>query len=86
MQMDFATEHRAMLTAAALFDLVNAEGFNSQEECSRACRAVFEEVLHRHPDMDPKIIVFAQGLALGRWQARRECGCVKPAKPDKTKS
>jgi hypothetical protein len=81
--MNFDTEHKAMLTAAALFELVNAERFKSEEEFKRACMDVVEEILHRHPDMDATIIAFAQGVALGRYQARRECGCVKP---DKTKS
>jgi hypothetical protein len=69
-----------------LFELANAEGAQAQgeEEYWRLYRDAVGDILHRHPDMGAAPIAFAAGLALGRYQARWQCGCIPKTKPDKS--
>jgi hypothetical protein len=72
--LEFNTDR--VTTAAALFELANAEEAQSKEEHCSFFRDAINDILHRHPDMNAELIAFAAGIAVGRYQARRLCGCV----------
>jgi len=82
LSMDLDANTKAVKTAAAPFELVNAEGAQSEEEFARVYGDAVAAILHQNPDMGTELIAFAADLALGRYHARRECGCVAGTKPN----
>jgi hypothetical protein len=49
----------------------------TSEELSRAWDSVLADVLARHPGTPCEFIALAAGIALGRFEASKECGCLK---------
>ena len=64
-------------TAAALFGRVLEEGPPTTKVLHSAWDRVLAELLRRHPDAPREDVLLAAGIALGRWEARRECGFLR---------
>jgi hypothetical protein len=84
--MNFDIKFQVAKTAADLFELINVEKTRSEEEHARLLKNAVDDILVRHPDFDVVSMAFAQGVAVGRCQARQQCGCIAGTKPDKTRT
>jgi len=71
-------EHNAVVKMAVeLFECVNAKGACSEDDYAKAFMAALGDILGRHPEMPIESLTFAAGVAFGRLQARKRCGCLK---------
>ena len=66
-------------TAAQLFGAALERGPGSQAEFYRAWDAVLADVLRRYPGASTGLVMYACGLAMGRWEAKH--GLLPEARP-----
>jgi hypothetical protein len=71
--MNFDLERSVLNSATELFGFALKET-STEAQYRKAVEEVVVDVLARHPDIDPILLYFALGRALGRFEAQRQRG------------